>query len=164
MHSRESQYLSIKVLIVFGSSKGRTGRIAEILSDALSGKGLTPVLKNVFEAKSDELLEYPYIVLGSSTYGQGDLQQDFLDFERGMDDLDLTGIKAAVFGSGNSRYAYYAEAVDILEAKVKIQGARLILPSFRQDMMIESPDGEEVLQWAEELADAIALETAADIK
>ncbi len=164
MHSRESQYLSIKVLIVFGSSKGRTGRIAEILSDALTGNGLTPVLKNVFEARPEELLEYRYIVLGSSTYGQGDLQQDFLDFERGMDDLDLTGIKAAVFGSGNSRYAYYAEAVDILEAKVKIQGARLILPSFRQDMMIESPDGEEVLQWAEELADAIALETAADIK
>jgi len=73
-----------------------------------------------------------------------------------MDDLDLSGIKAAVFGSGNSRYAYYGEAVDILEAKVKIQGARLILPSFRQDMMMESPDGEEVMHWAEELARAIA--------
>ncbi|MCD6342878.1 MAG: flavodoxin domain-containing protein [Spirochaetaceae bacterium] len=154
--------MSINVLIVFGSSKGRTGRIAEILSDALTAKGLTTVLKNVFEARPKELLDYRYIVLGSSTYGQGDLQRDFLDFERGMDDLDLTGIKAAIFGSGNSRYAYYAEAVDILEAKVKIQGARLILPSFRQDMMMESPDGEEVLQWTQELADTI--HAGSDIK
>ena len=78
-----------------------------------------------------------------------------------MDDLDLTGIKAAIFGSGNCRYAYYAEAVDILEAKVKIQGARLVYPSFRQDMMSESPDGEEVRAWAGELADAIAKDMAA---
>ncbi len=156
--------MSIKILIVFGSSKGRTGRIAEILSDALAEKGLTTVLKNVFEARPEELLEYRYIVLGSSTYGQGDLQSDFLDFERGMDDLDLTGIKAAIFGSGNSRYAYYAEAVDILEAKVKIQGARLVLPSFRQDMMMESPEGEEVFQWAQELANAIVSDAGSDIK
>ena len=155
--------MSIKILIVFGSSKGRTGRIAEILSDALAEKGLTTVLKNVFEARPEELLEYRYIVLGSSTYGQGDLQSDFLDFERGMDDLDLTGIKAAIFGSGNSRYAYYAEAVDILEAKVKIQGARLVLPSFRQDMMMESPEGEEVFQWAQELANAIASDAGSDV-
>jgi flavodoxin I len=72
-----------------------------------------------------------------------------------MDDLDLTGIKAAIFGSGNSRYTYYAEAVDILEAKVRIQGARLVHPSFRQDMMLEPPDGENVVSWAASLAKAV---------
>ena len=147
--------MSSEVLIIYGSSKGRTGRMAQILAEELSAKGLIPVLKNVFEAKPEELNRYRYIVLGSSTYGQGDLQRVFLDFERGMDDLDLTGIKAAVFGSGNSRYSYYGEAVDILEAKVKILNARLILPSFRQDMMNESPNGEEVTIWARDLAAAI---------
>jgi len=144
-----------RVLIVYGSSKGRTGRIAREAARALESRGMQAVMKNVFEARPEELLDYPYIVLGSSTYGQGDLQRDFLDFERGMDDLDLTGIKAAIFGSGNSRYQYYAEAVDILEAKVKIQGARLLIPSFRQDMMSEAPDGEEVRSWAARLAEAV---------
>lgn len=130
--------------------------MAEILVNSLSELGLKSVLNNVFEARPEELLEHRYIVLGCSTYGQGDLQRDFLEYERGMDDLDLTGIKAAIFGSGNSRYQYYGEAVDILEAKVKIQGARLILPSFRQDMMLETPDGEEVQTWSVELAQAIA--------
>ncbi|MDT8299595.1 MAG: flavodoxin domain-containing protein, partial [Spirochaetaceae bacterium] len=118
------------------------------------------VLKNVFEVNPRELVEHSHFVLGCSTYGQGDLQRDFLEFERGMDDLDLSGIKAAVFGSGNSRYAYYAEAVDILEAKVKIQGARLICPSFRQDMMDEVPDGDEVRTWAAKLAAALAGEAS----
>ncbi len=158
MFFKERPILSTEVLIVYGSSKGRTGRMAQILAEELLAKGLLPVLKNVFEAKPEELNRYRYIVLGCSTDGQGDLQRDFLDFERGMDDLDLTGIKASIFGSGNSRYAFYGEAVDILEAKVKIQGARLILPSFRQDMMSETPDGEEVILWARELATAIAAE------
>lgn len=132
--------------------------MAEHLASALEKKSIPYTLQNVFEANPGELPDYACIVLGSSTYGQGDLQRDFLDFERGMDDLDLTGVKAAIFGSGNSRYSYYAEAVDILEAKVKIQGARLVFPSFRQDMMRESPDGEEVLDWASGLAAAIAAE------
>lgn len=130
--------------------------MAEILAESLSDVNMKSILKNVFEARPEELLQHRYIVLGCSTYGQGDLQRDFLEYERGMDDLDLTGIKAAIFGSGNSRYQYYGEAVDILEAKVRIQGARLILPSFRQDMMLESPDGEEVQTWSVELAEAIA--------
>jgi len=148
--------LKSEVLIIYGSSKGRTARMAGVLAEALESAGIPVILKNVFEADPRELVEHSHFVLGCSTYGQGDLQRDFLEFERGMDDLDLSGIKAAVFGSGNSRYAYYAEAVDILEAKVKIQGARLICPSFRQDMMDEVPDGDEVRTWAAELAAAVA--------
>ncbi len=145
-----------EVIIIYGSSKGRTGRMADVLAEALEKRDVPYSLKNVFEANPTSLPDYKYIVLGSSTYGQGDLQRDFLAFERGMDDLDLTGVKAAIFGSGNSRYSYYAEAVDILEAKVRIQGARLVYPSFRQDMMLETPDGVEVNEWAVSLATAIA--------
>lgn len=130
--------------------------MADVLAEALEKRDVPYSLKNVFEANPTSLPDYKYIVLGSSTYGQGDLQRDFLAFERGMDDLDLTGVKAAIFGSGNSRYSYYAEAVDILEAKVRIQGARLVYPSFRQDMMLETPDGVEVNEWAVSLATAIA--------
>jgi len=143
------------VLIVYGSSKGRTGRIADVIAKVLSEFGCVPVLKNVFEVRPLLLTQYAYVVLGCSTYGQGDLQQDFWEFERSMDELDLTGIKVAVFGSGNSRYAYFAEAVDILEAKVKILNARLLLPSRRQDMMAGSPEDEKVRSWARDLAEAI---------
>lgn len=144
-----------EVLIVYGSSKGRTGRIANVIAEILSESGCVPVLKNVFEVRPPLLTQYAYVVLGCSTYGQGDLQQDFWEFERSMDELDLTGIKVAAFGSGNSRYTRFAEAVDILEAKVRILNARLLLPSFRQDMMTCLPEGEEVRSWARDLARTI---------
>ena len=143
------------VFIVYGTGRGRTGRIAGILENVLTEANLRVESKNVFLARPSELKEYPYAVLGCSTYGQGDLQRDFLDFERGMDDIDLSGLKAAVFGSGNSRYACFAQAVDILEARVKILGGRLLLPGLRQDMMYGRPEGEDVRAWAGELAAAI---------
>ncbi len=144
-----------EVLIVYGSTRRKTARIAAVLGKTLEEAGISAVIKNVFETSPGELNEYPYVVLGSSTYGQGDLQQDFLRFELGMDDLDLTGCKAAVFGSGNSRYPFFAEAVDILEARLSILGARLLISGLRQDMMTQLPEGEEVHHWARELAAAI---------
>ncbi|MCG8452274.1 MAG: flavodoxin domain-containing protein [Spirochaetales bacterium] len=140
-----------EALIIYGSSKGRTARIAQQIGQAFAESDITYTLKNVFEARPEELSQYAFVILGSSTYGQGDLQRDFLDFERGMDDLDLTSIHGAVFGSGNSRYTYFAEAVDILEAKIKILNGRLLLPSLKQDMMEGSPDSPDVTQWIQEL-------------
>lgn len=147
---------SMNALIVYGSSKGRTKKMASLVETAFQNANIPVVLKNVFEVEPRELNNYTHIVLGSSTYGQGDLQKDFLYFELGMDSLDLSGIKAAVFGSGNSRYVYFAEAVSILEAKLSMLGARLITPSYKQDMMYESPDGEEVREWALNLAKVVA--------
>ncbi|OQX28592.1 MAG: hypothetical protein B0D92_08105 [Spirochaeta sp. LUC14_002_19_P3] len=154
----------MQALIVYGSSKGRVARIAAIVSETLNKAGISVLSRNVFEVKPSRLLDYPCLILGCSTYGQGDLQQDFLEFERGMDTLDLSGRTAAVFGSGNSRYPYFAEAVDILEAKLKILGAQLLLPGYRQDMMTSSPEGEDTRQWAENLAAAIMQKGGKELK
>ncbi len=135
-------------MIIYGSTKGRTKRIAILIEEVLKNNGISVTIKNVYEARPDELPLYPYLILGSSTYGQGDLQLDFREFELGMDELDLTGCKAAVFGSGNSRYTYFAEAVDILEAKLSILGAQLLIPGLRQDMLLNAPESEESRQWA----------------
>lgn len=145
----------IPALIIYGSSTGKTARMANIVKQALTEVGLDVYLKNVFETRPRELLEYPYILLGCSTYGQGDLQQDFIDFERGMDALDLSGKQAAVFGSGNSRYAYFGEAVDILEARLRNINARLLLPGYRQNMMTEAPEGQDFQAWTRDLAETI---------
>lgn len=139
------------VFIVYATSKGHTRRIADMAADALEADGFAVSVKNVFEARAEELLDFPFFVLGCSTYGQGDLQRDFLPFEIGMDDLDLHGKWGAVFGSGNRRYQYFAEAVDILEAKIKIQGGRLLLSGLKQDMLDGPPDGDEAAAWVTEL-------------
>ncbi len=144
-----------EILIVYGSTKGRTKRIAILVEEALKSIGISVAIKNAYETKPAELTLYPYVILGSSTYGQGDLQLDFRKFELGVDEMDLTGCKAAVFGSGNSRYTCFFEAVDILGAKLNILGAQLLVPGLRQDMLTQTSESEDIRQWVRNMTAAI---------
>jgi flavodoxin I len=62
------------------------------------------------------------------------LPDEFLDFYDEMDGLDLTGKKAAVFGSCDSAYSEYGAAVNILIAKLKELGAETILEVLKMEL------------------------------
>ncbi|MDC7232177.1 MAG: flavodoxin domain-containing protein [Spirochaetales bacterium] len=143
-----------KVLIIYGSKQGKTASMASIISSTLDEKKIPVLCKNVYEARVEELKDYKFIILGSSTWSDGDLQSDFIDFEREMDDLNLKGHFGAVFGSGSSRFRFFCEAVRILEAKLRSLGSRIMLPS----LMVNDLEGrleDETREWAAVLADEI---------
>lgn len=143
-----------KVLIIYGSKQGKTELMASVISSVLEERKISVCCKNVFEAKPEELLDYKFILLGSSTWSDGDLQSDFIDFERGMDDLDLKGHFGAAFGSGSSRFRFFCEAVRILESKLRSLGSRIMLPSLMVNDL-DSRTEEESREWAAVLADEI---------
>ncbi len=141
-------------IILYGSKQGKTEAMASHISSVLKERGIENVCKNVFSASPSELKDYKIILLGSSTWSDGDLQSDFIDFERGMDDIDLKGHFGAAFGSGSSRFRFFCEAVRILEAKLRSQGSRILLPS----LMVNDLEGrheQESREWAAVLADEI---------
>ena len=57
-----------KALVVYYSKSGNTKKMAELVSDGLKKEGLEVTLKDVKDVKSDELLNYDCIVMGSPTY------------------------------------------------------------------------------------------------
>jgi len=141
-------------IIVFGSKQGKTARMASIISTILEERSIQVTSKNVYEANPEELKNYKFIILGSSTWSDGDLQSDFIDFERQMDNLILKGHFGAVFGSGSSRFRFFCEAVRILEAKLRSLGAKIMLPSLMVNDL-ENRTEEECRDWAAVLADEI---------
>ena len=101
-------------------------------------------------------MDYDVIVLGSSTWGDGELQDDFVDFYDKMDKVSLTGKKAAVFGPGDKE-SYpdtYCEAVNILEERLKKCGAEIIVKNFKVDGDIE-PVMEVAESWGEEIVKSL---------
>ncbi len=122
-----------KVIVIYGSTTGNTEEMAKSVEQALSVSGYDVVLKNVTEADPAELKGYDYILLGSSTWGDGELQDDFIDFEENMRNVDLTGKKSAVFGCGESSWPMFCEAVNILENRLKKCGAELVMEGFKID-------------------------------
>jgi NAD(P)H dehydrogenase (quinone) len=57
-----------KVLVVYHSQTGNTGRLAELVAEGARQAGATVVLKRVEDTDAAELLEYDGIIAGSPTY------------------------------------------------------------------------------------------------
>ena len=86
--------------IFYGSSTGMTealaGRIAEKLGIDSSD------VHNVADASADAVGNYDLLLLGSSTWGAGELQDDWYSFVDELKTKDLSGKRVAFFGCGDS--------------------------------------------------------------
>lgn len=89
-----------KTAIIYGSTTGTTediaGRIASKLNIAQGD------IYEISKVTADTLAGYDTLLLGSSTWGSGDLQDDWYDGIETLKGADLAGKKIALFGCGDS--------------------------------------------------------------
>jgi flavodoxin short chain len=144
------------VILVFGSTTGNTEMLAEHVAAGLEQGMASVTVKNVTEVSVDELADNDAIVFGCSTWGEGDLQDDFVDFQEAMDGISLEGKKAAVFGPGDSEeYAdSFCVAVDMLEETLKKCGAKIVVEGFKVDGEVE-PAFADAEAWGLKVAKAL---------
>lgn len=115
----------MKIAVVYASKRGKTESVAKRIFERVSNAGYSVVLLKASETHVDDLMQYDFLLLGSSTWADGDLEEGFYDLEREMHDLDLTGKYASCFGTGNKRFPRFCEAVEILTHRVKNCGAAI---------------------------------------
>ena len=112
--------------IFYGSSSDNTKGVAEKIQSALGTD--TATLCDIGEASAEELNKYPYLILGTSTWGIGDLQDDWDRAISNLDDIDFSNKKVALFGTGDQEgYAdSFVDAVGILYEKLAEKDATVI--------------------------------------
>jgi len=89
-----------KTIIVFGSSTGTCEGLADNIAKAL-GIDAADVI-NAADITSEQLAAADNIILGTSTWGAGDLQDDWYTGIEVIKSTDLTGKTVAIFGCGDS--------------------------------------------------------------
>ncbi|MUT65981.1 flavodoxin [Paenibacillus sp. NEAU-GSW1] len=129
-----------KILVLYTSLTGNTEEMAEYIAEGAQETGAEVVSKEAFDASPGEMLAYDGIVIGAYTWGDGELPDEFLDFYEGMAGLDLSGRKAAAFGSGDTSYPIYCAAVDLIEQKLRELGAEIVAEGLKVEY---SPSAEE---------------------
>ena len=88
-----------KIGIYYGSSTGNTQDIAE----AIAGKlGVASSDVHDVSSASADFSNYDVLLFGSSTWGIGDLQDDWEGFVGKASGANLSGKKVAIFGCGDS--------------------------------------------------------------
>jgi flavodoxin I len=108
-----------KIGIFYGSSTGQTEKVAEKLHQ-LFGEDNSDVI-NVDMATEKDLSKYPYLILGTPTWGVGEMQDDWEDFAEIIENTDLKGKKTALFGLGDQD-TYpdsFADGVGMLYKRIK---------------------------------------------
>lgn len=92
-----------KVGIFFGSSSGVTRGAAELLAAEFKGAELIDMEED-FDG-IDQFEDFDVLLIGSSTWGQGDPQRDWVDplYELDNERPDLDGKKVAFFGAGDQK-------------------------------------------------------------
>ncbi len=113
-----------KIGIFYGSTTGNTEAAAEAIKEALGDA-------DVFAVDGDALgkmADYDVILIGSSTWGAGDLQDDWDSLEGELSGLSLSGKKVAFFGTGDQEgYSdTFVDALGILKSKLAGSGAAFI--------------------------------------
>lgn len=116
----------IKTGLFYGSSSGNTKSVADAIAKEL-GIDKSDIF-DIANATPELLLKYDALILGSSTWGVGDLQDDWDGFINKFEKMDLAGKKVAVFGTGDSS-SYsdsFCDAVGIIAEAAGKTGATLI--------------------------------------
>ncbi len=85
--------------IFYGSSSGNTESVAQQIQQALGADNTK--LFDVAKASKDDLEQFDNLILGTSTWGFGDLQDDFDGFIKQIEAADLSGKTVALFGCGD---------------------------------------------------------------
>lgn len=112
--------------IVYGSSTGNTRDVSEKIHRSIGVDNAD--LLNVAEIEPHELEQYDNLVFAVSTWGRGDLQDDWEEFFPQLDELDLTRVNVAVVALGDQRNypSNFADALAILVDKAAERGARIV--------------------------------------
>jgi flavodoxin, long chain len=113
-----------KTVIIYGSTTGNAAMAAETIAAKLGGGDI----KEVAKASKDDLVDYENIILGSSTWGDGELQDDWYGFLPTLKSANLNGKTVAVFGVGD-QFSYsstYVNAMGELYDAAKAAGAKII--------------------------------------
>ena len=116
----------MKTIIVYGSSTGTTKDIADRIAEKF-GVAADDV-RDAADFNAEDVANYDLLIFGSSTWDDGELQDDWSDLIGDIADQDLSGKKVALFGCGDSE-GYgdtFCDAVGILKEELSDSGCTFV--------------------------------------
>jgi flavodoxin I len=112
--------------LFYGSTTGDTLKAAEMIRDAFAPDSVE--IFDVKDAPAGKLADYDVLILGTSTWHWGGLQDEWALFEDNLSAGVLQGKKIAFFGLGDQqRYPdNFVDGIGLLYDKIKPSGVQII--------------------------------------
>lgn len=115
----------MKTGIFYGSATGTTADVARRIGKLMNVADAD--IHDVASTAPSAVGNYDLLIMGSSTWGNGEIEDDWYDFLDGVESLDLHGRKIALFGCGDETMSdTFCDAVGVLYERLKGTGAEFI--------------------------------------
>lgn len=136
MDQRKSK--SYSVGLIYGSDTGMTEEITHVIVDKCNFLDID--VQVVSEIDRTYFEQYDFIILGLSTWYDGDLQSDWEDYFEEFKTIDFSNKKVALYGLGD-QYGYgnyFIDGVGILAEVILANGGKRIgnWPSENYDFSV----------------------------
>lgn len=121
------------IVIAYGSTTGNTESVAQLIAGHLGASNTTVV--NISDLKVEQVAAADLVLLGASTWGYGELQDDFASYFPQITAQAYGGKAVAVFGCGDQQAftEVFCEAVTQIESQLQQVGANLVREGLRVD-------------------------------
>lgn len=115
-----------KIGLFYASSTGNTEDVAKQIKEKLAGFDVD--LKNVSDCVDSATKEYDLLIFGVSTWGDGDLQDDWDDYIANLNEENLMNKRVAIFGLGDQEEYCdnFVDAMGTIYDKVVQSGATVV--------------------------------------
>ena len=112
-----------KIIVIYGSSTGACEGFANQIAAKLDAEAV-----EVSTVTTEQLEEADVLVLGSSTWGLGELQDDWYDGVNTLKEANLNGKKVALFGCGDaSSYPdTFCDAIGLIYQEIENAGCEFV--------------------------------------
>lgn len=118
-----------KIGMFYGSTTGNTETAADLIKQEFDKLDSNVVeVFNVADDPINKMVNFDYLILGGSSWGDGELQDDWNDVWDQMDEMDFRGKKVALFGLGD-QFGFsdtFQDALKLMADKVKELGGELV--------------------------------------
>ncbi|GAB13278.1 putative flavodoxin [Arthrobacter globiformis NBRC 12137] len=149
----------MKISILFGTESGNGELAAEDLALSLAD-GHDVEVRDLAEVTVEKISDEALFVFICSTYGEGELPNTALPFYTALSETrpDLTGVKFAIFGLGDSFYTEtFGHGSLKLGAELEELGAHRVGEFGRHDASTWEPVGEAAVTWFAEVLSSMRL-------
>ena len=115
-----------KIGLFYASSTGNTEDAANIIKEKMSDFDID--LKNISDCVDDAMKHYDLLIFGVSTWGEGELQDDWEDYIANLNEENLFNKTVAIFGLGDQEEYCdnFLDAMGIIYDRVLDSGANVV--------------------------------------
>jgi len=139
--------------ILFGTESGNAELVADDIADAFEAAGIDTEIVPMEDYDVDELAGESTVVVITSTYGEGELPATTAPFVETLRSTapDLSGVRFAAFGLGDSSYDTYNKAIGIVAAEFAGLGATQMGETGLHDALSGESFTDVAVEWAEKI-------------